>query len=310
MTKDIVIKSNRLITAIQTLSLSEARLIQLAIIDARETGTGLNTTMPLRLDAARYAKAFGIEWQSAYENLLAAEKNLFNRQFTFISERGNPVKSAWIQQAEYMKGEASIEIVFTLAVVNEITRIDGIDQFFTQYALERTAGLRSIYAIRLYELLIQWRKTGAPPVFDLSSFRLQLGLGINEYQRMGDFKKNVIDLAVAQINEHTDITASYEQHKKGRTITGFSFKFKQKKTDAVAPVAPVANTPKKQPKPTLAWGTSENHLLKELQKKCAGLTKEYVEQLAHKHAQDLSFILNDMFIKHSKTDIFTLELSD
>lgn len=306
MTKDIVIKSNRLITAIQTLSLSEARLIQLAIIDARETGTGLNTTMPLRLDAARYAKAFGIEWQTAYENLLAAEKNLFNRQFTFISERGNPVKSAWIQQAEYMKGEASIEIVFTLAVVNEITRIDGIDQFFTQYALERTAGLQSIYAIRLYELLIQWRKTGAPPVFDLSSFRLQLGLGINEYQRMGDFKKNVIDLAVAQINAHTDITASYEQHKKGRNITGFSFKFKQKKTDAVAP----APKKPKQQKPTLAWGTSENHLLKELQKKCAGLTKEYVEQLAHKHAQDLSFILNDMFIKHSKTDSFTLELSD
>ena len=46
---------------------------------------------------------------------------------------------------------------------------------------------------------------------------------------MDVFKRGVLELALKQINEHTDITASYEQHKKGRVITGFSFKFKQKK---------------------------------------------------------------------------------
>ena len=46
---------------------------------------------------------------------------------------------------------------------------------------------------------------------------------------MNDLKKRVLEPALKQVNEHTDITASYEQHKKGRTITGFSFKFKQKK---------------------------------------------------------------------------------
>ena len=48
-----------------------------------------------------------------------------------------------------------------------------------------------------------------------------------EYQRMYDLKKYVLEPSLKQINEHTDITASYEQHKKGRTITGFSFKFKE-----------------------------------------------------------------------------------
>ena len=42
----------------------------------------------------------------------------------------------------------------------------------------------------------------------------------------------VIELALKQINEHTDITATYEQHKKGRVIIGFSFKFKHKKKTA------------------------------------------------------------------------------
>jgi benzoyl-CoA reductase/2-hydroxyglutaryl-CoA dehydratase subunit BcrC/BadD/HgdB len=45
---------------------------------------------------------------------------------------------------------------------------------------------------------------------------------------MNNFKAKVLDLAVAQIDEHTDITVTYEQIKKGRKITGFLFKFKQK----------------------------------------------------------------------------------
>ena len=45
---------------------------------------------------------------------------------------------------------------------------------------------------------------------------------------MNNFKSRVLEPAIKQINEHTDITVKVEQHKKGRTISGFSFKFKQK----------------------------------------------------------------------------------
>ena len=46
--------------------------------------------------------------------------------------------------------------------------------------------------------------------------------------RMSDFKIRVLEPSIKQINEHTDITVTYEQHKKGRLISGFSFKLKQK----------------------------------------------------------------------------------
>lgn len=39
----------------------------------------------------------------------------------------------------------------------------------------------------------------------------------------------MLDLAINEINEHTDITASYKQHKQGKAITGFTFTFKKKK---------------------------------------------------------------------------------
>ena len=51
MQKNMVVKSNKLITAIQNLSLFEARIIQLAIVDARESGKGLHVDTPLRVAA-------------------------------------------------------------------------------------------------------------------------------------------------------------------------------------------------------------------------------------------------------------------
>ena len=70
--------------AIQNLSLSEVRILQLAIIDARETGNGLSLDKPLNISALRYAKAFGVARQTAHEAILSAEKNLFDRRFSFL----------------------------------------------------------------------------------------------------------------------------------------------------------------------------------------------------------------------------------
>ena len=46
---------------------------------------------------------------------------------------------------------------------------------------------------------------------------------------MNNFKSRVLEPAITQINEKTDIKIKVEQHKTGRSITGFSFKFKQNK---------------------------------------------------------------------------------
>ena len=63
---DFVVKTNQLNMAVQNLTLPELRIIQLAIVDARETGKGLDTKTPLRIDAIRYAQAFDTTRQNAY----------------------------------------------------------------------------------------------------------------------------------------------------------------------------------------------------------------------------------------------------
>lgn len=221
---NLVVKTNQLNSALQNLSLPEIRIVQLAIVDARETNTGLSTDKPLRIDALRYAEMFETTRQNGYKRMKDAEENLFNRRFSYIDERGKLIKSRWIQQVTYLDDEGAIELVFTLAVVNGISRIDGAEDFFTSYLLEQTASMDSIYSVRLYELLVQWKAAKQTPMFELEKFRDQLGVEVNEYKAMCDFKKRVLQVAINEINEKSDIKISYEQVKKGRSIAGFKFK--------------------------------------------------------------------------------------
>ena len=231
MKNGLVVKDNALINASYNLELTEQRLVMLAIINARELGRGITADSKLEIHASDYAKLFNVSPDASYKALKDAVNNLFNRQFSYTAEykktgKVGIVRSRWVSRIFYVDDLALLEITFFAPdVVPLITRLE---EHFTKYEAKQVAHLTSKYATRLYELLIAWREVGKTPVFELQQLRKNLGVEDDEYQRMHHFKSRVLETAITQINEHTDIKATYEQHKKGRTITGFSFKFKQK----------------------------------------------------------------------------------
>ena len=228
--RDLVVKDNALINASYNLDLVEQRLILLAIVEARESGKGINANNPLEVHAESYINQFNVARQTAYQALKDASKDLFARQFSYqeMNKRGNieNVLSRWVSEIRYIDAEATVKLIFAPAIVPLITKLE---EQFTMYELQQVSNLSSAYAVRLYELLIAWRSTGQTPVIELEEFRKKIGVLDDEYTRMGNFKDRVLHLAMAQVNEFTDITVKYEQHKKGRSIYGFSFSFKQKK---------------------------------------------------------------------------------
>ena len=231
--RELVVKDNALINASYNLDLVEQRLILLAIVEARESGKGINANDPLTVHAESYINQFGVHRNTAYQALKDACNDLFARQFSYqkINERGNieNYRSRWVSEIGYVDNEAVVKLIFAPAIVPLITRLE---EHFTKYELQQVSNLSSAYAVRLYELLIAWRSTGSTPVIELSDFRQRIGVLDTEYKRMERFKTSVLELAIKQINEHTDITVKYEQHKRGRSISGFSFNFKQKKKDS------------------------------------------------------------------------------
>ena len=225
---NLVVKTHHLNTVLQNLKLAEIRIVQLAVVDARETGKGLTAETPLRIDALRYAEVFDTTRQNGYLMMKEAEDTLFNRRFSYIDDEGKLVKSRWLSQVRYLDDEGAIEVVFTPAVVQGITRIDGAEEFFTKYLLEQTATMTSNYSVRLYELLVQWKQAKKTPMFELQEFRGQLGVEDDEYKAMSNFKIRVLDLAVEEINEKSDLNIKYTQKKKGRKIIGFTFTVHEK----------------------------------------------------------------------------------
>ena len=272
---DLIVKDNALMNASYNLDLVEQRLILLAIVEARESGKGINANDPLTVHAESYINQFGVHRTTAYQALKDACKDLFARQFSYQEkrERGRAnITSRWVSQIAYIDETATVEIIFAPAVVPLITRLE---EQFTQYDIEQISGLSSAYAVRMYELLICWRSTGKTPVIELNEFRKRIGVLDTEYTRTDNLKMRVIELALKQINDHTDITASYEQHKKGRVITGFSFKFKQKKkTELETPKNSDSDVPKQKSVeiPTNLVKQPENANMSDLQHRASKIT--------------------------------------
>ena len=228
MKNGLVVKDNALMNASYNLEVTEQRLILLAIINARETHQGITSDSKLEIHANDYASQFHVTKEAAYKALKTAVNNLFERQFSFKEETKKGigvVRSRWVSRIKYIDDSAILEITFAPDVVPLITRLE---KHFTSYQIQQVTQLTGKYAIRLYELLIAWREVGKVPQIELSEFRAKLGIEDDEYKAMNHFKSRVLEPSIKQINQHTDITVSYEQHKRGRTITGFSFKFKQK----------------------------------------------------------------------------------
>ena len=227
MKNELVVKDNALINASYNLDTTEQRLILLAIVQARELSKNVDANSTLEVHAHHYMKQFNVDKHAAYEGLKNAASNLFERKFSYKgihegTQQEKIVKSRWVSKIAYVDSAGIVELTFAPDVIPLITQLE---KSFTAYELKQISSLTSKYAIRLYELLIQWRSVGKTPIFAIEDFRFKLGLADSDYTKMANFKVRVLDIALNQINELTDIVASYEQHKTGRVISGFSFTF-------------------------------------------------------------------------------------
>lgn len=91
--------------------------------------------------------------------------------------------------------------------------------------------LRSKFAVRIYQLLKSNERRDSENVisiFTVKDLREMLlvdddGVPTNQYKKYFLFKKKVLFIAQEQINEHTDISFTFEEIKKGRRIDSIKF---------------------------------------------------------------------------------------
>lgn len=225
----IVSKANAFIESSYTINLVAQRVIILAIIEAREQGSMSEVGGIHRIKASDYEKHFDCDKTTAYRSLKSACESLYESEFIWTDQdakgRDKVNKSRFVQRASYSDGGGYVEVMFGNDVIPLITRLS---EKYTEYELKQIKDLNSIYALRIFEILMQWFSLGKTPQITIENLRTRLGIEEHQYKTMGNFKNRVLDHAIKEINNNTNITASYEQHKEGRRIVGFTFKFKVK----------------------------------------------------------------------------------
>lgn len=234
--KMLVIKHNKLIDARYRLTQAEMNLLNLVFAEISESPNGSNGfgfDKEFTVTAEQYSKTYNIDISAAYHSLQDAAKKLFQRYISFegqIERSENVIEQVdtrWVSEVRYNKHNGYVSLVPTRVVLEMVGRLP---RDFTQQYLEHTVDLSSIYAKRLYEIMLRWRyQNNKTPKITVNELREMLGIEDNQYKQMSNFKVKVLDFAVRQINEYSNITIDYEQIKRGRTIIAFVFSCRSKK---------------------------------------------------------------------------------
>lgn len=220
--------SNALTRSAHGLSLSEKRIVAACIAktdqmpnmaQVRQRGAWL-----VRLSAADYAQTFGIDLDTAYDQLKSASENLFSRYIrtTRKTRKGiEEYKFRWVGGVRYHKGEGWVELDWWHEVVPHLF---GLRKEFTSYKLKQASALRSAYSWRLFEVLQSWQRTGRyqPSIED---FCRAMDVPEGYTKDFTDIRRRVIDPAVKELIQKNNMLITWETQNAGRKVIGLDFKF-------------------------------------------------------------------------------------
>jgi plasmid replication initiation protein len=223
-----VTKSNDLIRASYTLTVNEQRLILACIaqLDPRKPipKTRDGDIKPIRVSVSDFAETYQISDRStAYTALQDATDRLYERDIKTYDEHGRRYgRFRWVQAVDYHQGQGYVELTFTQRVAPYVTLLH---RQFTSYMLKQIARVSSIYAIRMFELFMQFKNTGVL-VMGLEEFKRLLELE-SKYDRFSNLKMRVIEPAVRELTTKAGLEISWEPVRHNRRVTSLRFVFRE-----------------------------------------------------------------------------------
>ncbi len=227
MDKEIVVKSNVVIEASYRLSPCEFHVLHACLAQIDST-IALKEQSEFTLHATDYAKLTGVSRNRAYDALKEASKKLIERKVlikdpTSPESKDDYLVTLWVYAIKYKEKTASITLCFSPYILPYLTQLRGR---YTQYELHNVSKMKSIYAIRLYEWLMQW-KTKHLLEISLDEYRGRLQVE-SKYPSIKDLKLYTLKPALKGINETSDIIVKFAQKKLGRIVTNFVFTWEYK----------------------------------------------------------------------------------
>lgn len=214
----LVTQSNKLIEAMYRMGLTAKKLMVCMISQVEPDDEDFKYYMIPVNDFKRLAK---IKGRTDYFKVLVQAARELRAKDIIIIEQDDRINVGLVSAVKENKKQKMIGIRFDKELKPYLLNIKSE---FTRYPIRYVMGMRSVYSIRLYELLKQYEKTNKKErKFSVHDLREKLGVEPHKYKRYFDFKRKVLDVAEREIPEQSDIGFVFEEIKQGRAVKFIKF---------------------------------------------------------------------------------------
>jgi plasmid replication initiation protein len=187
-------------------------------------------------DLKDFCRVCGIETHGQnYRNAKESILQLHNKAFWIETEDVDTMVS-WVQKAIIYKKDTRLRIRLDETLKPFLLHLR---EQFTQYELSNILCMRSKHSIRLYEYLKSFLSVGKI-ILSVAELKELLDCNGKGYVRWNNFKQMVLDKALQEINEYSDLEISIDYIKAGKTIEKVIFII-QKKDSETACITRIKN---------------------------------------------------------------------
>lgn len=248
-------KAKTFVLSRYSMTTQEQKIVLLALSQLKENiESGKADPLEFDIPISKIKYFLGIQGHTIYSTI----KNTARRLMTHRIEIQESVSedSPWemINPIPYCKYKDGIlQVRFDKSMKSQL--ISAAETYMSRYLLSNFRYMRSSYSIRVYEIMKTFLMDESIPFkdygwkemsFSIEEFKLLVGsdsksvinekmqitpenLTINsKYIKYGDFKRNVINKALEEVNKYTDINLEFEEKKSSHQVETLVFRFKEK----------------------------------------------------------------------------------
>jgi len=218
-----IVKTNELIQRSRfSLTAQEYKIISYLISKIKPGDSDLEL---YEFKITEFCEICGIRQDSGknYSNIKNAIQNLSDKSL-WVQTKNEGIETLirWIERPYIDNRSGTIRIK-----LDELMKpfLLQLKEKFTQYGLYFILPMKSQYSIRLYELLKSREYIGH---WKVEIKELKRRLSAENYKRYVDVKRYVIEIAIREINDFSDIDVRYSVEKQGNKVTHAIFQIRSK----------------------------------------------------------------------------------
>ena len=216
----IIKQSNRLVEARYKLTLNEQKMI---VAICSQLGKNATEFATVRIKVADMADFCGFTAKDRYTVVKDVIMRLLDRKLMIHYDNGGWYGTHWLQSARYIPEESIIEYRVDDNLKPELLQLKKA--YLQTPALPMMTMSRD-YSIRIYMLLKKMLKLQTFE-YEIKTIREMFCLG-KTYEKISNFKNKIMEPALKEINDKSDIKVTHEYIKVGRTYTKIQFTVTQK----------------------------------------------------------------------------------